>query len=105
SQRLSQLMTFLEESPNDSFLMFAVAKEYEKLEELGNAKEYYEKLVANDPNYVGTYYHLGKLHEEEEELTKALDIYQKGIEVAKKIKDQHALSELMGAKMNLELEL
>lgn len=62
-------------------------------------------MVAIDPDYVGTYYHLGKLYEEIEEGEKALEIYQKGIEIAKKIKDQHALSELMGAKMNLEMEL
>jgi len=34
--------------------------------------------------YVGTYYHLGKLHEEEEATAEALAVYQKGIEIAKK---------------------
>jgi len=105
SDRLNRLLSFLKESPDDSFILFAIAKEHEKLEDTTNALEYYEKLVAIDPDYVGTYYHLGKLHEEEEETEKALDIYQKGIDIAKKIKDQHALSELMGAKMNLEMEL
>lgn len=105
SNRLNRLLSFLKESPDDSFILFAIAKEHEKLEDVASALEYYEKLVAIDPDYVGTYYHLGKLHEAEEETEKALDVYQKGIDIAKKIKDQHALSELMGAKMNLEMEL
>lgn len=103
NSRLTRLFTFLKESPDDSFLLFAIAKEYEKLEDLDNALDYYLKLVAIDPDYVGTYYHLGKLYEEEEETEKALVAYQDGILIAKKIKDQHALSELMNAKMNLEL--
>ena len=105
SQRLQQLFSFLKESPDDAFILFAIAKEYEKLGGNETALEHYLKLVAIDPDYVGTYYHLGKLYEEEENSEKALDAYQKGIETAKKIKDQHALSELMGAKMNLEMEL
>ena len=105
NSRLTKLMTFLEVSPDDSFLLFAIAKEYEKLGVVDRALEYYLKLTTTDADYVGTYYHLGKLYEEEEANKKALAIYQKGIEIAKKIKDQHALSELMGAKMNLEMEL
>lgn len=98
-------MAFLEDSPDDSFILFAIAKEHEKLGAMQEAFAYYDKLTAVDPDYVGTYYHLGKLHEKEENVDRALDIYQKGIEIAKKVKDQHALSELMGAKMNLEMEL
>ena len=105
NSRLQQLMSFLEDSPDDSFILFAIAKEYEKLKGMEKALAYYEKLTKVDPEYVGTYYHLGKLHEQEENSDQALTIYQKGIEIAKKIKDQHALSELMGAKMNLEMEL
>ena len=75
------------------------------IKDLATALEYYLKLVAIDPDYVGTYYHLGKLYEEEEDLEKALVAYADGIVIAKKIKDQHALSELMNAKMNLEMEM
>ena len=105
NSRLSKLMAFLEDSPDDSFILFAIAKEHEKLGAVKEAFTYYEKLTAIDPDYVGTYYHLGKLHEAEENVTQALEVYQQGIEIAKKVKDQHALSELMGAKMNLEMEL
>lgn len=101
STRLSQLFNFLESSPNDSFILFAIAKEYEKLGDNENALKYYLKLTENDPNYVGTYYHLGKLYEQNDEIKTAFFTYKKGMEIAKKAGDRHALSELAGAKMEL----
>ena len=37
SNRLNQLMSFLEASPEDSFILFAIAKEYEKYDDIDNA--------------------------------------------------------------------
>jgi len=99
--RLQQLFSFLENSPQDSFIRFAIAKEYEGIGQQNKALEYYLKLTTDDPDYVGTYYHLGKLYEQLEEFEKAFATYKRGIDVAKKIGDQHALSELAGAKLNL----
>jgi len=103
--RLQQLQAFLKESPSDSFLIFAIAKEYEKFGEEQQALRYYEKLVAEDPAYVGTYYHLAKLYEKQEQFDRALEIYEKGMQIARQAGDQHALAELSSAKLNLELEL
>lgn len=69
------------------------------------AKVLFESIKAQDPDYVGVYYHLGKLYSEIEENKKALDTYKKGIEVAIRLSDLHAKSELQGALLNLELEL
>lgn len=104
ADRLNQLQLFLEESPNSPFLLFALAKEYEKIENDSQAGHYFKKLIEEHPTYIGTYYHYGKWLEEMEEPEKALGIYEKGIEVASQEKDQHAKSELMNARMNLELE-
>lgn len=103
--RLQQLYALLQETPSDSFLLFALAKEYEKLGDEAQALTYYLKLVETDPTYVGTYYHLGKLYESQEQFPQALESYEKGMQFAKQAGDQHALSELLAAKMNLELEL
>lgn len=99
--RLQQLLKFLEESPNDAFILFAVAKEYEGLHDNKNALSYYLQLKEKDPDYVGTYYHLGKLYEQLEEFKTAFFTYKLGMEIARKIGDQHSLSELAGAKLNL----
>lgn len=99
--RLKQLFSFLESSPNDAFITFAIAKEYENLNDLDKSLEYYLKLEQHTPDYVGTYYHLGKLYEMLEKFKEAFFTYKKGMQIAKKIGDQHALSELAGAKLNL----
>ena len=102
--RLEQLLSLFKENPKDSFLLFALAKEYESAKKLDKALEKYLILVKNDENYVGTYYHLAKLYENGNETDKALGTYDKGMAIARKLGDQHALSELSSAKMNLEME-
>lgn len=101
SKRLKQLFAFLDNNPNDTFVLFALAKEYEKLEDQKKALEYYLKLLEVDINYVGAYYHLGKLYELQGLIEKAFFTYKKGMLIAKKAGDQHALSELAGAKLAL----
>jgi tetratricopeptide (TPR) repeat protein len=101
SARLEQLQQFLAKTPNEPFILFAIAKEYEKLEQLQDALQYYEQLTQNAPDYVGTYYHLGKLLEQLGQDQKAFFTYKKGMEVAKNAGDNHSLAELAGAKMEL----
>lgn len=101
SDRLKQLQSFLEASPEDSFILFAIAKEYEKLKDQEAALQQYLKLRELDPEYVGLYYHLGKLYEQQAAEAQAVEAYEAGMVVAKKQGDQHALSELAGAKLNL----
>ncbi len=100
--RLKQLFNFLETSPGDSFILFAIAKEYEKVDMFDKALIYYLDLTKNDPDYVGTYYHLGKLYEAIDQSAKAYLTYKTGMEIAKRIGDQHAFNELAGAKLELE---
>ena len=89
-------------APGDSFVLFAIAKEYEKGGDTTRALEYYEKLRDSDPGYVGLYYHLGKLFEQNRDHENAVLAYKQGIEMARKASDFHALGELNGALLNLE---
>jgi tetratricopeptide (TPR) repeat protein len=102
NDRLDHLLQLLKESGDDSFLLFAVAKEYEKRGDFQNALENYLRILANDPAYIGLYYHLGKLYEELGQPGKAIETYQAGIQQATKSGDQHARSELASALMELE---
>lgn len=99
--RLDQLKQLLDDSPDDSFLLFAVAKEYEKLGDDQQALHWFEQLHNHDPAYVGLYYHLGKLHERLGQHARAFHTYSEGMEVARQQGDQHALSELAGARLAL----
>jgi tetratricopeptide (TPR) repeat protein len=103
SQRQDLLLGILKETPADSFVIFAIAKEYENIGNQNEAIQYYQKLYQLDPNYVGLYFHWGKLHEEINDSGKAIEIYSMGIEVASLQKDGHAERELRAAKYNCEL--
>ncbi|MEM7106212.1 MAG: tetratricopeptide repeat protein [Bacteroidota bacterium] len=101
SPRLDLLKKYLADAPGDPFLLFAVAKEYEKLEEKDSALSYYLRLKQEDPTYVGTYYHLGKLYESKGEIENAFFTYKAGMVVAKNAGDQKSLEEIAGAKLAL----
>ena len=102
--RLEKLQSFLKDQPNDPFLLFAIAKEYESHDDKQTALTHYLHLRATTPQYVGLYYHLGKLYEKLEQTAEAIDTYKTGMVVAKQEKDMHAYNELAGAKMNLSYE-
>jgi len=95
--RLEKLLEFLENEPNDEFLQYALATEYLRLNETDKALEYYETLVANHPDYTGTYYHLGKLYETLGRKEDAIQIYQKGMLITRQKRDNHSFSELQAA--------
>lgn len=68
--------------------------------QVATALEMYEALVDDHPDYVGTYYHLGKLYETLDRTEDALAAYESGIEIAEEQNDRHARSELQDARMN-----
>lgn len=92
--RLAKLLEFIQNEPNDEFLKYALATEYLRLNETDKALSYYEDLVNNHPNYTGTYYHLGKLYEALNRKQDAINIYEKGMQITKEKRDNHAFSEL-----------
>jgi tetratricopeptide (TPR) repeat protein len=102
--RLEQLMKYLGDSPNDSFLLFAIAKEYEGRGEIEEAFSYYNRLVNDHPKDVGTYYHLGKLYEKIENEVAAIAIYTQGMEIAQQLGERHAYGELATAKSMIDDE-
>lgn len=101
-KRLNQLLSFLENSPKDSFILFAIAKEYENLAKTELAISYYQRLVSESPDYVGTYYHFGKILQKEGKEDEALEIFDQGLAVSKAQGDQHAYNELAGARLEID---
>ena len=91
----------LADPPTDAFLRFALAKEHEKEGDDAGAREIYEALLADQPEYVGTYYHLGKALERLNEPAAAWRTYTEGITVTKRLGERHAMSELAGARLEL----
>lgn len=105
--RLQKLLDFLSNEPNDPFLKYALATEYLNAKELDKAIGYYEDLLKNHSDYVGTYYHAGKLYEQINRKDDAIATYRKGMEVCRKAGDMHAFSELQtvyNSAMGLDYE-
>ena len=94
--RLQQLLAFYEADPSDAFTIYALATEY-RTQEPDRAWGYYQKLLAEHPDYVGTYYHAGKLLEQFNKPEEAEKVYRTGLVVARRAGQQHAASELLQA--------
>ncbi len=94
NSRLEKLLEFIKNEPEDPFLKYALATEYLRLNQTDIALTYYEDLINNHPNYVGTYYHLGKLYEALNRKDDAIKTYETGMKVTKEQRDNHAFSEL-----------
>jgi len=94
--RLEKLLEFIQNEPEDPFLKYALATEYLRLNDRDKALAYYEDLLNNHPNYVGTYYHAGKLYEALGRKDDAIKTYETGMKVTREQRDNHAFSELQG---------
>lgn len=100
--RLSQIEEMLKFEPSDSFLNYALALEYAKINDVAKAIQLIEALLSKDENYLGAYYQLGKYYEQIQNLPKAISTYNRGIIIAQKIKNNKALGELNEALWMLE---
>ncbi|HEX5625801.1 MAG TPA: tetratricopeptide repeat protein [Saprospiraceae bacterium] len=101
--RKDQLLALLTESPEDSFLLFALAKEFEKEMEFTSAVGRYQRLIIQDPSYLGAYYHLGQLFIRIGDRDQARSTFQQGISKSLELNDLHARSELQAALRELEI--
>jgi Tfp pilus assembly protein PilF len=95
--RIASLKEFLKDSPKDSFLKHALALEYIKLGNDAAARQLFEELLGDDPGYVGSYYHLGRLLERSGDTEGAIRTFETGMEQAKKAGERHAYGELQAA--------
>ena len=99
--RIERIKEMLAANPGDSFLQHALALEYIKIDEDERAKELFENLLRQDENYVGSYYHLGKLLERKDYMEEAKEVYEKGMQKAKEAGDMHTYNELQMAYEDL----
>jgi tetratricopeptide (TPR) repeat protein len=92
----------LEKNPDDTFLNYAAALEYKKDNKKDKAIAVFRKIIENDPGYLPTYYQLGKLLEEQNKTSEAVEYYKQGRELAKKKNDVKTLGELSEALLILD---
>lgn len=100
--RLDALLAFYRDDPDDPFTRFALAQEYLKADDPEQALGFFEGLVRDHPDYVGTYYHLGLLYERLGRDEAAAATYRAGVTAATRAGDLHARAELQGALLAAE---
>lgn len=103
--KIEQLARQIENNPGDSFSKFALALEFRKKDEFKKARILFEDILSSDPNYVGVYYHLGKLYEALGRLTDAQKLYKEGIGIADQQNESRTKSELKEALAQVEMKI
>ena len=95
--RIEKVKELLIKAPDDNFLKHALALEYIKIGNDKEARKLFEEILTQDQNYLGSYYHLAKLLERNNETESAISYYEKGMAVAKKANENRAYNELKTA--------
>lgn len=87
--RLEELQDLLKADPNDSFVRYAIALEYQNSGDREGAIRYLEDLKQSNPEYLALYHPLGLLYEQRGEFEKAIAVYEEGCAAAVKKGDRH----------------
>ncbi|MCA8922746.1 MAG: hypothetical protein KDD82_13110 [Planctomycetes bacterium] len=94
SDRLDALEAMLAEDPSDPFTRYAIAMELKGLERKADAQQAFRDLIDAAPDYVASYYQLGRLLVDAGEDDDARPVIERGLAVAERAGDAHAASEL-----------
>lgn len=94
--RLRELESMHDQDPQDPFLIYALAREYELNQATMQALLMYEHLVTDHPGYIATYYHYARLLYSAGNHHEAIRMIKVGIEEGLKAKDMHAVGEMKG---------
>ncbi len=102
-KRISFLEKSMAEKPEDSFFKYALAMELQE-ENSDRAIELLREVINSQPDYLPSYYSLGKLLSEQSDYENALLILDKGLELSKNLKDNKTQSEISALMQNIEFE-
>jgi len=94
NDRLKSLLELYEKAPDDSFVSYGIALEYISQKNYEAAEKYLTSLNKKDPEYVPAYMQLAQVKEKLNKFDEAIDVYKKGIEVARNQNDTHAANEM-----------
>jgi tetratricopeptide (TPR) repeat protein len=95
------LEEFLAANPKDAFARYGLAMECANQDDTAAAIANFEKLLAENPNYVAGYFQYGQLLTRLSRTADARRTLSHGIEAARRTGDQHASSEMEAALAQL----
>ncbi|MEX1241438.1 MAG: tetratricopeptide repeat protein [Cyclobacteriaceae bacterium] len=103
ADRITQLEKFYEEDPHDPFNAYALALEYLKAHP-EKSRAMFQKLLNVHPEYLPTYYHAAIFFAGTNDKKTAIDFFEKGMSLARKLNDTKTLRELQSAYDELMFE-
>lgn len=103
SSRLENLEKMLLESPNDPFLHYAIAMEYNQSEP-EKSWQMLNDMLAKFPDYLPAYYIAAQLGADLSYPVKSKSIFEQGIALARQLGDNKALHELQAAYQNFLID-
>jgi tetratricopeptide (TPR) repeat protein len=99
--RRALLEEFVAANPKDAFARYGLAIECASQGDADAAIENFEKLLAQNPNYVAGYFQYGQLLARLSRTAEAKRTLTNGIEAARRSGDEHAGSEMEAALAQL----
>jgi tetratricopeptide (TPR) repeat protein len=95
--RLASFRSIIARSPSDPFPRYGLAMELKSQQLHDQACAEFARILADFPSYVPAYLMAGETLRALGRAAEAAGIYEKGIEVATRVGDQHARRELESA--------
>ncbi|MGI9517580.1 MAG: hypothetical protein ACR2NP_11060 [Pirellulaceae bacterium] len=92
--RLEQLQTMLVSDPEDAFLNYALALEFDKLEQHDDSLDIFARLVQYDPPYVPAFFMAGQMLSRLDRNDEARQYLEQGIVEARRQGNAHAAGEM-----------
>jgi tetratricopeptide (TPR) repeat protein len=92
--RRRQIEELLQADPGDVFLKYALAKELVSEGDVPAALAAFDRVIAEHPEYVPAYFQKGQTLAAEGETESAREVLTRGVEVARRVGDAHALGEM-----------
>lgn len=96
SHRREKLQEMLKSSPHDPFLHYGLAMEERAAGDLPAALRGLQKVLELDRDYVAAWFHQGQVLAELGKREQAREVLATGIDVARRVGDQHAVDEMTG---------
>jgi len=91
---LDNLQRMLERGQDNVLLRFSLGNEYFKAGDLPRAEEHLRAALQQDPHYSAAWKILGKVLAEAQRLAEAVEVFERGIEVAEQRGDIQAAKEM-----------